>query len=166
MNRRRLSIVGISSVVVLTLALVTVSAASVHLKGGKHAMPAFTDNGLTLSAAGELAGLGHGDVLISLEAEADATATCTNPAGQMQPPGQNPAPVTVLGAAAIPAGEIKNGNAPFNVTTEPPETPIPGAPGCPNVQWTEDITDLAFTSAWITVEQPEGVVVLTIEFNF
>jgi hypothetical protein len=32
-------------------------------------------------------------------------------------------------------------------------TPIPGAPGCPNTMWTEDITDLSFTSATITVQQ-------------
>src|SRR5438477_12516793 len=43
-------------------------AASVHLKGGAHSEPTFTDNGLTLTAAGELAGLGFGDVLVTLTA--------------------------------------------------------------------------------------------------
>ena len=166
MNRKKLNFASITLLVVLALALTTVSAASVHLKGGKHAMPAFTDNGLTLTAAGELAGLGNGDVLVELEAQADATATCTNPAGQMQPPGQNPAPVTVSGVQFIPEEEIeKNGTTPFTVTTDPPETPIPGAPGCPNVQWTEDITDLAFTSATITVYQG-GNVVLVLYYEF
>jgi hypothetical protein len=37
-------------------------------------------------------------------------------------------------------------------------SPIPGAPGCPNPQWTESITDLRFTGATITVEQPPGMV--------
>jgi hypothetical protein len=141
-------------------------ASSVHLKGGKNAKPTFTDNGLTLTAAGELSGLGNGDVLVTLTAQANATATCTNPAGATQPPGQNPAPVTVSGSQAIPASEIKNGNVSFSVTTTGPVSPIPGAPGCPNPNWTETITDLSFTSAVITVQQPPGTTVLTVSCGF
>jgi hypothetical protein len=142
-------------------------ASSVHLKGGKNAEPTFTDGGLTLNAAGELSGLGNADVLVTLTARANATATCTNPgSGVHQPPGQNPAPVTVSGSQAIPKSEIKNGNTPFNVTTTGPVTPIPGAPGCPNSMWIEDITDLSFTSAVITVQQPPGTTVLTVSCTF
>jgi hypothetical protein len=140
-------------------------AASVHLKP-PHRNPTFFDHGLTLSVAGNLAGLGAGDVTITLTAGANATATCTNPAGATQPPGQNPAPVSVSGGEAIPESEIDNGNLSFSVETEPPVTPIPGAPDCPNPQWTETITDLAFTSATIVVEQPAGTEVLTIECTF
>lgn len=126
-------------------------ASSVHLKN--NANPTFTDNGLTLTASGALAGLGNGDVLVNLGATANATAICTNPAGQNQPPGQNPAPVSVAGSQAIPASEVKNGNVAFSVTTKPPTNPIPGAPGCPNKNWTETITDLSFTGATLTVQQ-------------
>ena len=143
----------------------TVIGSSVHLKGGANAEPNFVDKGLTLNAAGSLAGLGNEDVLVTLSATADATSTCTNQGGN-QAPGQNPAEVTVSGSQSIPAEEIKNGNTPFNVTTEPPVTPIPGAPGCPNPNWTQDITDLSFTSATITVEQPAGTVVLTVTCTF
>jgi hypothetical protein len=69
----------------------------------------------------------------------------------------------VLGSVAIPEEETKNGNTPFSVTTLAPEVVIPGVPDCPNANWTETIDDLAFTSAIITVEQPEGTVVLIIE---
>jgi hypothetical protein len=137
----------------------------VHLKPPNR-NPSFVDNGLTLTAVGNLAGLGNEDLLITLDATANPTATCANPAGATQPPGQNPAEVDVTGSQAIPADEIKNGNVSFNVTTQPPVTPIPGAPDCPNPQWTETITDLAFTSATITVEQPMGTTVLTVSCTF
>jgi hypothetical protein len=73
--------------------------------------------------------------------------------------------VTLTGTQAIPASEIKNGNVSFLVTTEAPVSLIPGAPDCPNPQWTERITDVAFTSATITVEQPPGTVVLSRTFT-
>ncbi|MGD8805482.1 MAG: hypothetical protein PVH65_06505 [Chloroflexota bacterium] len=151
--------------VLLLLVAVPVSAASVHLKGGKNAEPAFYDYGLTLEASGALAGLGNGDVLITIDAMADVTSTCTNQGGNAAP-GQNPAPITVEGSVSIPEEEVKNGNTPFTVLTEAPPTEIEGAPDCPNPNWTETIDDLAFTSATITVEQPEGTTVLTVSCTF
>ena len=138
-------------------------AANVHVKSG----PFFTDNGLTLTAAGSLAGLGLQDLVIGMTARANPIATCTNPSGQNQPAGRNPAPVSVSATPqSIPASEIKNGNTPFSLTTNAPTSPIPGAPDCPNPNWTENITDLQFTSATITVEQPAPTVVLTISCTF
>ena len=136
-------------------------AASVHFKGGANAGPSFQDNGLTLSSTGALAGLGNVDLVIKLTATGNPTGTCGNPGtNEFQAPGQNPAPVTLTGTQAIPSSQIKNGNVSFNVSTQGPVTPVPGAPDCPNSHWTERITDVAFTSADIVVEQPVGTVVL------
>lgn len=142
---------------------------SVHLKGGTRAEPSFYDHGITLGATGDLSGLGAGDILVSLTASANVTSTCTNPAGANQPPGQNPAPITVTGSTPIPQSAFKNGNVSFAVTTNAPQTPIAGAPDCPNPQWSEQIEDLAFTSATITVAQPyppASNVVLVVDCTF
>jgi hypothetical protein len=140
-------------------------ASSVHLKGGN---PTFTDNGLTLSASGSLAGLGNGDVLVTLAATGNPTAVCTNPSGKQQPPGRNPATVTLTGSQSIPNSQLKNGTTPFGVTTDAPTSPIPSSSSdfsCPGANWTETITDVAFTSATITVEQG-GATVLTVNCTF
>src|SRR5215471_4382970 len=138
-------------------------AANVHVKAG----PFFIDNGLTLTGTGTLAGLGLQDIVVGMTATANPIATCTNPAGQNKPPGQNPAPVSVSATPeAIPASEIKNGNASFSLTTNPPATPVAGAPDCPNSSWTEVITDLQFTSATIMVQQPAPNVVLIVSCTF
>jgi hypothetical protein len=138
-------------------------AVSPHLKGN-HPL-SFTDNGLTLTGTASYSGLGNFDTLQTLTATGQPTATCTNPAGANQPPGQNPAQVTLTGSTAVPASDIKNGNVTITTTTAPPVTPIPGAPDCPNSMWTENITDVAFTSATITLSQ-QGVTVITVNVTF
>jgi len=162
---RRFTVTGLVVIALFAIAPAAM-AANVHFKGGANAGPSFKDNGLTLSSTGALAGLGNQDLLIKLAATGDPTATCTNPSGANNPPGQNPAPVTLTGAQAIPASAIKNGNVSFGVTTQGPVSPIPGAPDCPNVQWTETIVDIAFTSATLTIEQPPGTVVLQVTCTF
>ena len=136
-------------------------AASVHLKPPNRP-PTFVDGGLYLQAVGSLAGLGNGDVVIGITAEGQVFATCTNPGGSTQPPGQNPAPITVTGTVAIPEVDIKNGTLRFDVRTTAPDPVIAGAPQCPNPQWTERINDIKFTSFVLTVEQPAGNTVLTV----
>jgi hypothetical protein len=125
-------------------------AQNAHLKGRNPI--SFTDNGLTLSATVSYAGLGNFDTLQVLTASGGTASTCTNQGGN-EAPGQNPAPVTLVGETPIPAGDIKNGNVTISTNTAAPVSPVPGAPGCPNSNWTEVITDVSFTSASIQLFQ-------------
>jgi hypothetical protein len=145
--------VAVAALVGAIAALSTVAfAASPHFKGNNPI--AFTDNILTLSGTASYAGLGNFDSLQVLTATGNTASTCTNKGGN-QAPGQNPAPVTLVGATPVEADDIKNGNVTILSTTDPPVTPVPGAPGCENTNWTEDINDVLFTSATIRLFQDQ-----------
>ena len=128
-----------------------------------HVESKFEDRGLSLSAVGALAGLEAQDAEVVLLATGIPDTICTNPGGQ-QPAGQNKRNkgwLTLTGSKTISAGEIKNGNATFDLKTAVEQTAK--ALGCPNKKWTGAITDVSFTSATITVSQ-HGKVVLQKEF--
>ncbi len=146
--QRRQMLRGILGIALAAVAAVSASAANVHFKP-KGA--SFTDNGTTLTACASLAGLGNGDVTVTVNTSGTASVYCINP-GSNEPPGQNKVPVQPSGQITIPADYIKNGNVSFCVTTIQPVV-TPKEAGCPNDNWTVEVRDVQFARATITVEQ-------------
>ena len=140
------------------LVTATTIAFAADFRGGGN--PSFVDIGLSLNAKKLIVGLTDNvRGVIRISAEANVTAECTSPGGNSKPVAADP--VSVAGIQGIPRRFIVDGKARMNVVTFAPPTEIAGAPDCPSDRWTETITDLQFTSATITVEQPVGTVVLT-----
>lgn len=141
---------------VLAVVLIAPAAfgSNVHFVKG----PNFTDNGTTLTTTGKLAGLGNGDLAITVSVKGIATKiTCTNPGGK-EAPGQNKPGVTAAASQTILSNEIKNGTVTINLTTSEPAQLTPKQAGCPNNRWTSRIDDVSFSSAKITVVQGGEVV--------
>ncbi len=146
---RRLSMLVMAASAVTLLAPTAALAANVHFVSG----PTFTDNGITLTTTGKLAGIGNDDLKVTVSVKGVATEiTCTNPGGN-QAPGQNKPGVTASGTQTITRDEIKNGSVRINVTTLEPAQLTPKQAGCPNNRWTAEIDDVDFTRATITVVQ-------------
>jgi len=156
MNKKKRLIVA---VIVALIAVPLIYAANVHFKRS----PTFTDNGTTLTGCFSLAGLGNGDLLITIDTTGSATTFCRSPGGNIAP-GQNKTPVHPSGSTSIPSSQIKNGTVSVCVTTEAPPTPTPQEAGCPNNNWSTSVQDVTFTSATITVVQG-GQTVLTQTFT-
>jgi hypothetical protein len=145
---RRTTITLLTVLAVASIAVVAVWAASPHYKKG----PSVVDNGFTATATGTVAGLGNGDVIVTLSfPDATGTTVCTNPGGN-QAAGQNPAtPAATSGSVFI--DNPKNGTLSFTVTTSPPANPTPQAAGCPNGNWTAAFDNITFGSGTLTIQQ-------------
>jgi hypothetical protein len=137
----------------------TASAAHVHLKSE----PVITDLGEQLQVIVALAGLGNGDVTITVAVTGTATITGFNPGGN-EPPGQNKVPVSTVTSTTIPSKQVKNGTVTVTLTTPLLEAPSATDAGFPNDLWEVVIDDVEFTQVTITVEQ-NGKTVLSKVIN-
>src|ERR1044071_3170511 len=95
---RRTAFTLLALMALASTTMVAVWAASPHYKKG----PTVVDNGATATATGSVAGLGNGNVIVTLDfPNATGTTVCSNPGGN-DSPGQNPAvPAATSGSQLI-----------------------------------------------------------------
>jgi hypothetical protein len=138
----------------LTSMVLTTSAvaAKVHIPGQKIV---FLDIGTQLETFLKLAGLGNGDVTVTIEAAGTADVTILNP-GENDPPGQQVG-IVASGSETIPSDQIKNGTVVLSLTTEPLDEDDVAA-DLPNPNWSIEINDVTFEEVTVTVVQNGEVV--------
>ncbi|HLM28585.1 MAG TPA: hypothetical protein VK360_01585 [Acidimicrobiales bacterium] len=153
MRRIAIAITTLAALAGLAIGAAPAYAQSGHFIESGAGAPTCTDIGLQVECTGKVAGLGGTTFEITVQAEGIATVVCINPAGN-RAPGQDTA-VTVSGTTT-PLPTPRNGQFVFTVTTDSP-APLPATPTCPNEQWTPVITDVAFTTATLTLLE-DGVV--------
>ena len=126
----------------------------------KQGSPTCTDIGLQLRCTAEIAGLGNGDLTMSIQAGSLASVFCVSPGGN-RAPGQNKTPGTVSGSTTIPNSQIKNGRARITAETTAPTTPTASQAGCPNNNWSTELSDVSFTNITVTISQAGSGVLFT-----
>jgi len=151
---RRNFLKALAGIAVASLVACAAYAANPHFVEG----PVVTELGNQVQVCGKLAGLGNKDVKITVAANLEATVICRNPSGKVVP-GQNKVPVRSIGELNISRTEIKNGSVTFCVTTSEPPTITPRQAGCPNDNWSVEITDIEIVGGTITVEQGGKIVI-------
>src|SRR5215218_3146250 len=140
---RKIGIISVLSLIVVALTASVAVAANPAFKnrGG----PFATDLGTTLNVTGTLVGLGNASgQTIEVTAVGQPIVTCTNPSGNNEPPGQQPAPGEVTsGPVPINPDMItRSGQYTFSVTTLEPTVPQV----CKTSKgWSQTLVDVEFT---------------------
>jgi hypothetical protein len=129
----------------------------------------FEDQGSSLSVEGQARNLSRhrGDVRVTLLATAEVDAVCINPGGR-EVPAQKPDrfEVELEGFERYRARDIdRDGRLEFEVETDAVGSRIPGAPDCPNRNWTERVRQVRFLDARVTVRQENRRVTLLCTFD-
>jgi hypothetical protein len=148
--KRSIARLLVATVAALTL-LTTFGGAALAQSGHFVGTPTCTDIGTQVQCSGKVAGLGGTTFTITVTATGTASVTCTNPAGNVAP-GQS-FTTTVAGSSG-PFPTPRNGQARFTVTSVAPTAP---AGSCPNPMWTATVTDVAFTTATVTLREDSTV---------
>jgi hypothetical protein len=141
MKRFRFLFIGALAVAAVLAFPGFASAQSGHFVGTQTC----SDIGTQVSCSGKVAGLGGTTFTITVSAQGTASVTCTNPAGNVAP-GQ--AFTFSASGSSGPFSTPRNGQARYTVMTTAPSAP---AGSCPNPKWTATVTDVAFTTATISL---------------
>ena len=153
--RRTLGTIS-ASIAILAISASAVAAATTWKSG-----PTVTFNGTTsVTATGDVSGLGNTPAIATLEVQGSVTYTCRNNGGG-EAPGQNPVPATGTGTQDL-GNSDHNGRGVLNITVslDAPAPVISGKlAGCPNGNWkgVNPVTS-GITGATLSISQGGNVI--------
>ncbi len=158
MNKRLFALVS-----GLVLAILVFSTA---FAGGGVKLTSVTFSLGSLISNGYVSGIGNTDVTMVLDASGIPEITCFNN-GSNPVPGQSSPKVSAEGTQVLPGNSPlrKNGKAAYGVETQPPAPLTWSQAGCPNSNWTAQITFVYWTNATISVYD-SGTGALMLEQNY
>jgi len=148
----RRSVTSIAAAVAILAISASAAFAAVNWKSG----PTVTFNGTSsVTATGDISGLGNQPAIATLTVEGTVRYTCRNKGGE-EAPGQNPVPATGTGSQDL-GNSDHNGRGVLNITVSldaPPAVVSGKVAGCPNNNW-KGINPVSsgITGATLTVEQ-------------
>jgi hypothetical protein len=148
----RRSLTGVGA----AFAILAISASSVFAAVSWKSGPTVTFNGTSsVTATGDVSGLGNQPAVATLSVEGTVTYTCRNKGGA-EAPGQNPVPATGTGSQDL-GNSDHNGRGQLNITVslDAPAPVVSGkVAGCPNGNWSGvNPVSSGITGAVLTIAQ-------------
>jgi len=133
-------------------ALLAILVFSTAFAGGGVKLSSMSFSLGSLIAHGNVSGIGNTDVTMVLDGSGIPAITCVNN-GSNSVPGQSYPKVSAEGSQVLPGNSPlrKNGKAAFGVETQPPAPLTWDQAGCPNSNWTAEITFVYWTNATVSV---------------
>ncbi len=143
MNKKVLSVA--SGLLIAVLVFSTAYAGGIKLSGVTFSLG-------SLIVDGTISGIGSTNVTMVLDASGIPAITCVNNGGNSVP-GQSYPKVSAEGSQNLLGSDLvrKNGKSPFGVETNPPAQLTWDQAGCPNSNWTANITFVFWTNATVSV---------------
>ncbi len=143
MNRKVFALA--SGLLIAILVFSTAYAGGIKISGVSFSLGSLISNGT-------VSGIGNTDVTMVLDASGTPVVVCINGGGN-EVPGQSSPKVSAEGSQNLLGNDPlrKNGKSPFGVETQPPAPLTWQQAGCPNSNWTAEITFVYWTNASISV---------------
>lgn len=168
---RKLVLITALVVGVFALAASTAFAGNPHFTKNSSITCAFstssggiTNDTVTCTGTGGIAGLGNANVKFVLSSTGEASYFCKNPGNGNESPGQNKVPATIPPTSVeVDKAEVKNGRLAFfgpdgnTLTQTATAVSATGkAAGCSNESWTTRVAAIFYTSITVSIQQPPG----------
>jgi hypothetical protein len=143
----------------LVLPATSAIAASLHFVGS----PKASVVGDAVVVTGKVAGLGTGDITVTVEVNGEVTVLCVNAGGNVAP-GQNKEPFSAIDSDTF-VPSAKNGQFTFTIAVDLAAAVAEAVAQheCPNGNWTKEVDDVSIDSVQVTVQRGSQTISRTLQ---